>query len=436
MLKSKVKPSPWPEIQEVLGPLSEDRKTALRESIEQHGYVGPPVYCLPDGRIIDGTNRLALCNGKCPIEVLNISEDDGRALALAHNMARRQLNAEQLKWIRAQQKSIALRLRKDGKTQAQAATAVGVTRKAVDQWESKSTSNGSSTNISSPGDPPDLRTKLNHDQRDEIAEQVGAGNSQAQVAANFGVSQQRVGQIVNQHQARAEEERSTRGSSRITDEIAFSVTDDQRVVQCDTLVTDPPYGILNEPWEPRKLETFTRRWAGKWNGCGADLLAIFFSQRHLWSGRTWFDESLSDYEFQQLLVWVYRNNKSPQSRMGFKQTWEPIFLYRKRGSKKLVQIDAGRWGDDVHDLDTHEAAVPQGNFTGADRKFHPAQKPVSVMRWLVGSLSRPGDFIADPFCGSGTTGIAALQLGRKFHGIEIDDSYRKRAIARIRKYGQ
>lgn len=55
------------------------------------------------------------------------------------------------------------------------------------------------------------------------------------------------------------------------------------------------------------------------------------------------------------------------------------------------------------------------------RRLHPTQKPVAVMSWSVGQLrSDPPLTILDPYMGSGTTGIAALRLGRKFVGIEVE----------------
>ena len=53
------------------------------------------------------------------------------------------------------------------------------------------------------------------------------------------------------------------------------------------------------------------------------------------------------------------------------------------------------------------------------------------MRWLVSRVSLASETICDPFMGSGTTGVAALQLGRKFIGIEIDPGYFDIACKRI-----
>ena len=61
---------------------------------------------------------------------------------------------------------------------------------------------------------------------------------------------------------------------------------------------------------------------------------------------------------------------------------------------------------------------------------HETQKPVSLMVELVELFTDPGDLILDPFAGSGTTGVAAIRLGRRFIGIEKDPKYA--ALARER----
>ncbi len=62
---------------------------------------------------------------------------------------------------------------------------------------------------------------------------------------------------------------------------------------------------------------------------------------------------------------------------------------------------------------------------------HPCAKPVSWMSWLVRRASKPEWLILDPFMGSGTTGVAAVRLGRRFIGVEIDPDYFEIAKRRI-----
>ena len=62
---------------------------------------------------------------------------------------------------------------------------------------------------------------------------------------------------------------------------------------------------------------------------------------------------------------------------------------------------------------------------------HPTQKPVEVMRWILANYSKESDLVCDPFMGSGTTGVAAVNLGRKFIGIEIESKYFDIACRRI-----
>jgi site-specific DNA-methyltransferase (adenine-specific) len=62
---------------------------------------------------------------------------------------------------------------------------------------------------------------------------------------------------------------------------------------------------------------------------------------------------------------------------------------------------------------------------------HPTVKPVALMRWLVRLVTPPGGTVLDPFLGSGTTGIAAVQEGMTFIGCEQDESYLNIARSRI-----
>lgn len=62
---------------------------------------------------------------------------------------------------------------------------------------------------------------------------------------------------------------------------------------------------------------------------------------------------------------------------------------------------------------------------------HPTEKPVPLMKELIADLTKPGQIILDPFMGSGSTGVAAVQMGRKFIGIEQDPKWFDLACRRI-----
>lgn len=70
--------------------------------------------------------------------------------------------------------------------------------------------------------------------------------------------------------------------------------------------------------------------------------------------------------------------------------------------------------------------IRQGN----EERYHPTQKPLEVMKWVI-ELCPKSETILDPFMGSGTTGVAAIQLGRKFIGIEREPKYFDIACQRI-----
>ena len=69
--------------------------------------------------------------------------------------------------------------------------------------------------------------------------------------------------------------------------------------------------------------------------------------------------------------------------------------------------------------------------TSGRRNPHPTVKSIALMTWLIKLITPPGGIVLDPFCGSGTTGCAAVQLGHTFLGIEQDPNFAEIANARI-----
>jgi len=70
-------------------------------------------------------------------------------------------------------------------------------------------------------------------------------------------------------------------------------------------------------------------------------------------------------------------------------------------------------------------------FKSDSAKDHPTQKPVALMEYLIKTYTREGDTVLDFCLGSGTTGVAAKNLNRKFIGVEMDDNYFEIAKKRI-----
>ena len=97
--------------------------------------------------------------------------------------------------------------------------------------------------------------------------------------------------------------------------------------------------------------------------------------------------------------------------------WQPILVY---GKDPYLQDGKGRRPDTLFQRMNQVADVD-----------HPCAKPDNVMRWIVERTTRKQETVLDPFMGSGTTGVACAQLGRRFLGIEICQTYYDIARKRI-----
>ena len=65
------------------------------------------------------------------------------------------------------------------------------------------------------------------------------------------------------------------------------------------------------------------------------------------------------------------------------------------------------------------------------RNTHPTAKPAALCAYLVALATREGQTVLDPFCGSGSTGVACARIGRNFVGVELDADFAAIARARI-----
>jgi site-specific DNA-methyltransferase (adenine-specific) len=114
--------------------------------------------------------------------------------------------------------------------------------------------------------------------------------------------------------------------------------------------------------------------------------------------------------------------------VGFGYHAKPSTDERDSGTASLVR---GRQ-DPSRDPDSAGANDPRNRGGTLRGNVHPTVKPISAMRWLCRLVCRRGGTVLDPFLGSGTTGIAALQEDMHFIGIEREPEYFAIAQARIK----
>jgi site-specific DNA-methyltransferase (adenine-specific) len=124
----------------------------------------------------------------------------------------------------------------------------------------------------------------------------------------------------------------------------------------------------------------------------------------------------------QLAGWVWRNICT---------WWKPgIRMIKGRFSSSAEYLVYATNGPNRQDGQFTVQNVYSAPAKLGDTKEHIAEKPVEVVEWAM-SVTPACSRIADPFMGSGTTGVAAVRLGRKFWGVEIDPGYFEIAKRRI-----
>lgn len=153
-------------------------------------------------------------------------------------------------------------------------------------------------------------------------------------------------------------------------------------------------------------------------------------------------------------IWHKKNSYPGKWPNRFRDSWERLLQFNKHRKfhmyQEEVMVPVGDWAktrlvalsdtDQIRD----ESKVGSGfgknvsNWVGRDsvyptnvihmatecgNKSHSAAFPEALPEWFVRLFTQPGDIVLDPFIGSGTTAVAALQLGRQFVGIDVNEAY-------------
>lgn len=182
----------------------------------------------------------------------------------------------------------------------------------------------------------------------------------------------------------------------------------------DMVLTDPPYGMAfqsnyrKEKYSKIKNDSSVE-WLDEFSSeayrVAADNTAhyVFCSYHHIDK----FKFSLEKYfKIKNILVWEKNNTSMGDLKGDFAPKIEFIIFLQK--GRKLIN---GKRDPNIF------------KFKRTGNKYHPTEKPVDLLEYLLSKFSSENDSVLDPFMGSGSTGVACKNLSRKFIGIEMDSNY-------------
>lgn len=169
----------------------------------------------------------------------------------------------------------------------------------------------------------------------------------------------------------------------------------------DAVVTDPPYGVDFAAWDAEIPDWLPAARAA------SDRVVFTTAPTTCW------DYPRPDW----LAAWARPGSPARTAQGGFNH-WTPILAWGVRFPTDMLYLPPV--------ANPQRREYPTGYL-------HPSPKPAGVMRWMVSAASVAGEVVCDPFMGSGTTGVACHQLGRKFVGIEREERFFDLACERIAK---
>lgn len=211
----------------------------------------------------------------------------------------------------------------------------------------------------------------------------------------------------------------------------------------DLVLTDPPYQVTACKWDSIiPLESMWKELKRITKDSG---FSVFTSSQPFTT--TLISSNIDDFKY----CWVWEKNRStnfPNAKRRPLTAHEDIVVFNKGSIWYNPQKTTG------HTPTNSAKGATQGqiyngntirNYEGGDttryprtvirfdceRGFHPTQKPVALMEYLIKTYSNEGDTVLDFALGSGTTGIACVNTNRDFIGIEMDEGYFKIASSRI-----
>lgn len=186
-------------------------------------------------------------------------------------------------------------------------------------------------------------------------------------------------------------------------------------VTIDLVLTDPPYGVSFDT-------DFTRFTGG--------VSASTGTHAPVHGDTDPFDPSPIINTFDRVILFG-ANAFSDRLPAG---TWIVWDKRSPQGAKNVMSDGEVAWLNHGHGVYIHSHTW-DGFNRASERQtaYHPTQKPVALMRWIIERWSKPGDMILDPYMGSGPVARACADAGRRYIGIELEEKYCEIAARRLQQ---
>lgn len=218
----------------------------------------------------------------------------------------------------------------------------------------------------------------------------------------------------------------------------------------DAIITDPPYGTISAKWD--KWFDLDLWWKNAARVLKDDGIVVMFSDQPFTSMVVC--SNMEQYRYDW--VWDKQRNasalnakKRPIKRsediLVFSKNTPRYYLEdilvdlekpivrAKKGYRTHINKDYGEFTQTKtgYPVEVLQGFKPVRAPLGQDK--HPTEKPVDLMEFLTKLYTREGDTVLDPFMGSGSGGVAAVNLGRNFIGVEQDEKYFGWSVDRIKE---
>jgi len=223
----------------------------------------------------------------------------------------------------------------------------------------------------------------------------------------------------------------------------------------DMILTDPPYGTTGFKWDtPLDLENL---WTEIWRVCKPNAAVVIFGNQPFTS--KFISSNFKDYRYNWIWEKHYGSGFVLSRKQPLRMCEDIMVFYKKlpyydyRGEalpepehykKKWKGNRKKETGERRYDASqprhyegwkewtkTHHVKRNILKFKRDKNKFHPTQKPIDLLKFLIETYTQENETVLDFTMGSGSTGVACKETNRQFIGIELDEKYFNVAKERI-----